>query len=112
MALLKPYTSMTVCCDNCEGECQVIVWDGVGDWEMRPAPELMAMEECIIVTLKVSPLTADGMAGWAVDTGPHVADRVFVWAKDTATYEMLLKLFANPSLISRPDDDDSAQTSH
>jgi hypothetical protein len=108
LQLLKPYTAMDVGCADCGAACQVIIWNGVGDWSMAPSFELMAMEETIIVTLKVSPESAEGMAAWIVGEGPHVADRIIAWAKDEATYALLVKLVTNPHLIPREEPDAKA----
>jgi hypothetical protein len=110
--LIKPFTAMELSCSDCGDETQVVIWNGVGDWAMAPSSELVAQEEAIIVTLKVSPETAQGMAAWIVDTGPHVADRVVAWAKDEATYSLLVKLVSNPASIHRPEERDGPHTAH
>lgn len=91
MAIIRPYQTIVMTCADCEQGCEVIIWNGIKNWDIKLDTDLWDEPNRINVIIKVPPNGVNEALLFASSHGPHFAHRVVLWAKDEATYDALIK---------------------
>jgi hypothetical protein len=118
MAIIRPFQTVMFTCAECEQTLEVIIFDGVNNWDMKFNMDIFdGQDDTIVSVARVTMKSAETFMGFAAHDGIHVAHRLVLWAENSEVFDRLVylanhpeELLAEGEEVEEADDDEATTT--